>query len=271
MVLVRRLTLILFGLLVAAGAVFVGAYGYGLIRAMPSQDVVVAKGAAESILFASIVVASLFLLLVGIMIGRSIHVSRELEKLVEMSRYSGFSPETSLRRLGTLGERLNAVYRNANTVSEHKSVKISALSALSDFLVSNLPGPVMITDITGTIVETSRVLQERLELNRNELIGTSFHAAVAEPPWADVEAELVRMHGPVSRKTPAGEMTFYPIENRVDEIAYVVCSLDKPDRFRMLKRTDRGAGAAAGPGNAGRTGFRRLISTLRGQVGRQSH
>ncbi|HUX49941.1 MAG TPA: PAS domain-containing protein [Spirochaetia bacterium] len=267
MVLVKRGVLILFGIAVIIAIIVSGIYGYNLIRgaATPTSgmfDAAAAKGIAEDVLFATILVAVFTVVAIVAMIIRSRHVSRELEKIVEMSRYHDFSPEASLRRLGEIGAQLTAVYRHANAVSTSKSVKISALSGLNDFLVSNLPIPILVADATGTVLEVSRPMQERLELNRNELLGESFGKLVDDPQWNEVESELRRLRTPVSRKSVLGEITFYPIENRDSEVAYVVCSLEKPDRLHLVERS--ASKSVSGPART--SGLRGLLSGIRKQL-----
>ena len=267
MVLVKRSVLILFGIGVVVAMIVSGIYGYNLIRgaAAPTNgafDPAAAKGTAESVLFAAILVAVFTVVAIAAMIARSRHVSRELEKIVEMSRYHDFSPEASLQRLGEIGAQLTAVYRHANSVSTSKSVKISALSSLNDFLVSNLAIPILVADATGTVLEASRPMQERLGLNRNQLLGEPFGKAVDEPQWNEVEAELQRLRTPVSRSSRLGEITFYPIENRDSEVAYVVCSLEKPDRLHLVERS----ASNSAPMGERSAGLRGLLSGLRRQL-----
>ncbi len=275
MILIKRAVLLAFGILAAAAALFVGIYAYHLVvasipAASGSDAASAAKTIAESVLFSAIVVATLIILAVAAIVGRSLFLTRELDKIVGMSRYHDFSPEASLKKLGAIGDRLSALYRNANAISESKSLKISALSELDTFLVLNLPSPVVIADLTGRIVHASRSFEEKVELDRNQLLDANLGTVIEGLPWNEVEMELLRRRIPVSRKTDLGELTFFPIENRADEIAYVVCSLEKAEKMWLPEsmRHDReapaaGAGAEHRPRRSVIGGLRSAISGFR--------
>lgn len=275
MILIKRVVLLVFGILVTAAVLFVGVYAYQLISvgiptAAGSGADSAAKTIGETILFASIVIASVIVLALAAILGRSLYLTRELDKIVGMSRYRDFSPEASLKKLGPIGDRLSALYHNANAISESKSLKISALTELNTFLVLNLPSPILIADLTGTIVHASRSFEEKVELTRNQLLDAQAGTVIGGLAWNEVEMELLRRRIPVSRRTDIGELTFYPIENRADEIAYVVCSLEKAEKMWLPEsmRRDRGAPAAGADPRSRRSvigGLRSMIGGLRRQ------
>ncbi len=271
MVVVRHFLLVLFGAVAAVAIVVTGIYGYHLIMttAMPAATPDVAailKTDAESVLFAAIVTATLIALFLLAILSRSLYLSRELDKIVEMSRYRDFSPEVSLKRLGRIGDRLSSLYHNANAISESKTRKIGALSELNSFLVRNVSAPLVVFELAGNVVHASRGLEERIGSVRTELLVATVTTLFPDLAWNEVEIELLRRRTPVARKTGIGEMTFYPIEDRADEIAYIVCSLEKPEKVWLpekMRRAIEGADRSDAKRSDSRVG-RSVASGLRG-------
>ncbi|HUX13823.1 MAG TPA: PAS domain-containing protein [Spirochaetia bacterium] len=277
MVVVRHLVLVLFGAVAAVAVVVTGIYGYHLIvtTAIPAATpdlAAILKTDAESILFAAIVAATVIALILLAILSRSLYLSRELDKIVEMSRYRDFSPEVSLKRLGRIGDRLSSLYHNANAVSESKTRKIGALSDLNSFLVRNVSAPLVVFELPGNVVHASRGFEERIGAGRTELLSATVTTLFPDLAWNEVEIELLRRRTPVARKTGIGEMTFYPIEDRADEIAYIVCSLEKPEKVWLpekmrhaLERADNPDGAKPESqfGHAVASGLRGIMASFR--------
>ena len=277
MIVVKRSVMLLFGVLVTVAILFVGVYGYHLIASgfgssTTPQVASAAKTTAETVLFSAVVITCVVVLALAAILARSLYLTRELDKIAQMSRHQDFSPEASLRKLGPIGDRLNAVYHNANAISESKSRKISALSELNSFLVINQQTPLLVTDLTGKIIHASRSFEEKAGLSRNEVIDADAGVVLGGIAWNEVETELLRLRTPVARKTKIGEITFYPVEDRAGEIAYVVCTLEKPDRVWLPESMRRDRSSQKPRGETSRRhsvldGIRGVVAGLRSRTG----
>ena len=108
--LVRRRALLIFTVAVVLIILGVAIYSYLEVSAVAvgSRD---AKVAAEGILFISIIGSGLALALGIVLVVRAVTLSAILDKLVNMNRMSGFSPELALDRLGEVGQKINQLYR----------------------------------------------------------------------------------------------------------------------------------------------------------------
>jgi hypothetical protein len=127
--LVRRRALLIFTILVVLITLAVALHGYVAMSAV-AEGSLGAKLAAERVLFVSILAAMSTLSLGIALTVRAITLSAILDKLVNMNRMSGFSPELALERLGQVGEKINQLYRQASELSAKKSQKIGGLASL---------------------------------------------------------------------------------------------------------------------------------------------
>ncbi len=210
-----------------------GIIGYMYISRSPGVTVDEAQRYAEIVLFLSIVF-SIFLAAVftGVFI-RNKNIVKELDKVVEMSLYSNFSPGESLRKLSVIGEKIEHIYRNVSMVSEKRALKISAMHGLNGFLLENLSLPVLVTDVRGEIVSASRQARERFS-ERPVTPGTYISAVYPELNFQGILEELrLQTSSFTEGRTEKQDLRFYPIRNREREIAYVVCVLGKADVYTM--------------------------------------
>ena len=163
MIQIRR-TLILLLLLLCCGAVlFFGIRDYLMIAGSASLPPEELKIRSETVLFLSIAFSVGILLLFGLILLRSRNISRELDKIFEMTRYGNFSFEESLRRIGPLGDKVRQLNQRLTELNEMKSLRISSLAAINAFLLNNTRLALLVTDITGKILKLSPRCLEKLK------------------------------------------------------------------------------------------------------------
>ena len=166
--LVRRRALVVFTVLVVFVTLAVALHAYLAVSAV-AEGLLGAKLAAERVLFVSII-ASMLTLSLGIALTvRAITLSAILDKLVNMNRMSGFSPEIALERLGQVGEKINQLYRQASELSAKKSQKIGGMSSLLEHVMSNAEQLFLVTDPSGDVIYASAALMKRCERTRAEI------------------------------------------------------------------------------------------------------
>lgn len=204
----------------AAVAIGIGVAAHGALAASDSET---ARLAGERLLFAGVVgAAALFAVALGVHL-RSVSVSRTLEKLSEMSRLTGASPEPGLKRLGELGDRISRLYSQQLTVGARKSDKISALSSLTDNLLHIEQRPVGVTDATGKLLYLSPALLEEFDLERADAIGAALDSIIPDLNLTGAARHFDRDRTTVVRELDSGTISIVPIYSRSNELTYCIC------------------------------------------------
>lgn len=236
MILVRRWVYIFLAAVVCLGILGSGILGYISIHTAAAGSAEHGRFVAEEFLFISAVAAVLLLLVFIIIIIRSIRINRELDKVIELNRFQDFSPEKSMKKLGSLGERITALYYQLNTLNEKKSLKISAQSALTGFLVGNLDLPLVICDVSGTVLWVSTKLTDKLGKTKTEVSGGTVESVFPDISLQTILFELGKTHASLDKTTGKNALTCYPIHNRLNEISYIVFVLGGKAVFPAVEK-----------------------------------
>lgn len=263
MILISRRAFVVLGVVVVVMTGLLGAYGYRSIATLGSA----ALFAAQQFLYVSLLLVVVELILFGRVLARSRNIERELDKLIEITRFRGLPNARNLRRLGPIGEQISRLYDQINSLSERKSLKISSLSDLVEFLMDNLSLPAVAATVVGTIVYVSRVYTERMKRPKSELLDTRLEELVPGVSVSEVIGELERSHTAVQRKSERSAVNFYPIRNSSNQIAYVVCVFQ--GHAALFDQESRVAPVESGRGRAG-GGVRRLLGLGRQTIKRLS-
>lgn len=215
------------------------------------------KTIGERILYISITGAAVILLVFIIVAWRTMSLYRELDKIIELNKRGDFSPEVSMRKLGSIGEKITQLYFTLNSLNERKTLKISALSSLADFFVDNVDIPLIATDVQGHIVYVSRRYIEESESARSDIISRSVAQVFPDVPFRDSVVELDRSNTPVEVEEAEDPLTLVGIRNRKNELSYVVWLFDGsvrlPHQVSPKKKT-----------KSGNYGFRRVFGRRNG-------
>ncbi len=264
MVLVQRRALIVVFLLSLAALLLLAVQGYLWLRTAAARPPELLKYRAETVLYLGIVLASVVVAVFLILLWRSRNVSRELDKLIELTRSGYSSSEEGLKKLGPLGRKIRLLYFNLNELNERKSLKISSLSGLLSFVLANTEIALVILDLSGRVEEASRGYLDRRELGRTQLLRKHISEIEPEVRFAEVVSRLEREHAHIVEGEKE-KLAFYPVFNRNNELANVVCV---PARTAI--HTEAGRGTEARPRALSRVGqvMRRYLSS-RPPQGRQ--
>jgi transcriptional regulator with PAS, ATPase and Fis domain len=234
MFLVKRNRFLLFSLFITGCLLGIGIYGYVLVTHSAGYSQKEAVFFAERLLFLSIIFTAGHLFLVFGIIVNSIRVDKELDKIIQLNKYQDFSPKRNMEKLGKLGERITTLYNQLNQLNAYKTQKIGSLSSLSTFLVNNIELPLLITDISGSIVQASSSLAKKLGKKRAEIVGKDFGQIIKEIPFNNLLFELSKLNSSVEKKTSENTYTCYPIHNNRAEIAYIIFVLEKKAVYQAL-------------------------------------
>ena len=265
--LVKRRSLLLFATGGVVVTVTVAALAYAAIRSLDAASGVEAKLLAERVLLVGIIGSSLMAVLGVVVAVRAFRLSAQLDKLVEMNRLTGFSPEVALGHMGDVGAKIRALYAQLSDLSEKKSLKISSLMALTDHLLATTRDMIVVADASGHIVRTSRPLLDRLGENRKDVVGLHLDSLIPGAEAGSAIIEMSRTRTPLVRERRGDSLVFTPVINRAGDVTYLVATLTRTVTNEMRERTARAKGpapATSSPGGRRRNFISRL---LRGRAG----
>lgn len=237
MILINRNLLIALAVVVITAAIGAGVFGYQEILGSEGLSGEALRFQAETFLFYFIFTA--FVLGAGftVLFLRVKHVDRQLDKLIEMSKYSDIYPAKHFVGLGPLGERLKLIYRQINNLNIRKTMKISALANLNEFLLDNITLPLVVTDVTGIILYSNKTFAEKFNSTRSDLKSGKIDIIFSELNIPVLMLELSRQHVPVEKESNKIKINCYPVHNVSAEMNYVVFVPDKEASYLNHKKS----------------------------------
>ena len=229
MIQIRRILFIFLLLLSCAGVLFFGIRDYLLIARSVSLSQGELKIRGETVLYLSIVFSAAILLLFFFVLLRSRNISRELDKISEMTRYGNFSIEDSLRRIGPLGEKIRQLNQRLTELNAMKSLRISSLAGIISFLLNNSRLSLLITDVTGKISHISPRFLEKLKAESAEVVGKHITEVFAELDFQSALGRIEKQHAELELEGLKDSPTLYPVFNSKNELSNLICVLGKEE------------------------------------------
>lgn len=237
MILINRRLLIILAVLVITASLGAGLFGYQKILDSAGLSGEAIRFQAESFLFYFFVTAAVLITGFTALLLRVRHVDRQLDRLIEMSRYSDIYPAKHFVGLGPLGERLKLLYRNINNLNIKKTMKISALANLNEFMMNNINLPMLVTDVTGSILYSSTAFTDKSNSTKGDLKTSKIDSVFPELNIPALMLELSRQHIPIERESNRTRITCYPVHNVSAEMNYVVFVPDKKAAYTDLQKS----------------------------------
>ncbi|MCK5672420.1 MAG: hypothetical protein KAH95_03545 [Spirochaetales bacterium] len=237
MILINKKLLIILAVIVITASMGAGLFGYQKILASEGLSGDILRFQAESFLFYFFVTAIILMTGFVVLLLRVRNVDKQLDRLIEMSRYSDIYPAKHFVGLGTLGERLRLLYRNINNLNIRKTMKISALANLNEFMMNNINLPMLVTDVTGSILYSSTVFTEKYSSTKGDLKYKKIDSVFQELNIPVLMLELSRQHVPVEQESNRIKITCYPVHNVSAEMNYVVFVTDKKAAFTNFQKS----------------------------------
>jgi hypothetical protein len=237
MLLINRNLLIILVLIVISATIGAGIFGYQQILGSTGLAGDAIRFQAESFLFYFIITAIVLGIGFIVLFLRVRHVDRQLDKLIEMSRYSDIYPAKHFVGLGPLGERLKLIYRQINNLNIRKTMKISALANLNEFLLNNISLPLVVSDVTGIILYSNSAFADKFNSTRGDLKSSRVDTIFSDINIPALMLELSRQHIPVEKESKKVRITCYPVHNVSAEMNYVVFVPDKKAAYTNLQKS----------------------------------
>lgn len=227
MILINRSLLIVLVLVVLAAVLGAGLFGYQKILGSEGLSGEALGFQAERFLFYFIFTAIVLIIGFSTLLLRVRNVDRQLDRLIEMSRYSDIYPSRHFVGLGPLGERLRLLFRNINNLNIRKTMKISSLANLNEFMMNNINLPMLVTDVTGSILYSSTIFSDKYNSAKGDLKSSKIDSVFPELNIPVLMLELSRQHVPVEKESNNTRITCYPVHNAAAEMTYVVFVSEK--------------------------------------------
>jgi PAS domain-containing protein len=149
-------------------------------------------------------------------------VERELDKIVQMTRHSGFSPGENLRRLGGIGDRIAELYAHLDDLNGRRAAKISSLAATLDYLLANTDHSLVIADASGRITHVSRRFAERRGERADPAVGQRMADVFPDLEYRSQLLRLERSRAPLESGQGARHLWLFPVFNNNGELAAVI-------------------------------------------------
>jgi transcriptional regulator with PAS, ATPase and Fis domain len=191
---------------------------------------------AENAVFISIVFVLCVSILYIAMVRKSVKVLQELDKISQLSRQGRYYSEDFTRRLGKLGDRIDHLFLELNSLNEAKSLKIGVLSEVNRFLLEHCELRLCVVDIQGTIQQCSRRYADAFDLGMHDLRGKQITSMVRDLSFEELIRELSRRREGMSagkRRFTVGEKSFeavlelFPVSNANNELGLVICTAER--------------------------------------------
>ncbi|HDP67326.1 MAG TPA: hypothetical protein ENN20_02365 [Candidatus Marinimicrobia bacterium] len=255
MFLITKMRISLLYIFAILAIAFIGIYGYIFFSNFRISDSLTLKYFAENFIYFVII---LLVVLTGIFVAtlmKSRNIYRELDKIIELSRQGKYSSGMQLKKLGRLGEKIIEINLKLNDLNEMKSLKISSLSCMLNFLLDKVDMPIFILDAQGMITKVSQYLLEQMNVAEKDIINKYAENLFDEFTFTPVLQELHKSKY-VMVQTPLMLDSFddpidvniiiFPMTNYKNEISNCVCifvtkeEMEKyTDVSKELKTTDR--------------------------------
>ena len=227
---VPRRTILILMLISIAAVGSIGIRGYQLIYQAKGFSDVEVKYYAETLLYIALVCIVLISAVFLAILLKSRRILKELDKIIDLTRIGNISIEEPLKKIGRLGEKIRILYYHINALNEKRSLKISSLTAINSFLLNNIEMSLLMTDVTGTIVDSTRRYLEKNGLEKAAVIGHDIKELFPDVEFEEIVKQLTKEHKLI--ETPSKERpSFFPIFNSLGELSNVLCIVGKEKLF----------------------------------------
>lgn len=215
MILTRKSKIISLSFFSVLVSVSIASYSYVIIVNALSYTPEKLKFIGENIFFIGIVCAIFFGFSGAYILHKSFKFNKALDKLVVMSRNTGYSPDIALRKLGKTGEQIADILTSLNEIGEARALKISALENLCRILLEKSNKLSAVISISGEILYSSEKLALKLETSQGELIGQQSDAFISS---TDLEQAVSS-----KKETVIEHGTIYPVMNKKSDTVFCFC------------------------------------------------
>lgn len=201
---------------------------------------------SEIIIFISIILELFIFIIFCLIYFNSSRVLKELEKVIEMTRYGNYDITKSLDKIDLLGERINQLFSNLFFYSEKKSLIISSLSNIINFCMENIKLNLLILDVEGLIIKCSKHFCDVNNIDMTEIVYQKFTIHSID---IDLKSIIFKVEGDkepvlqekikflINKINFIKNIIFYPVFNIKNKISNIICIIEdeKKDLDKIIK------------------------------------
>jgi transcriptional regulator with PAS, ATPase and Fis domain len=222
-----------------------GAVHYRVMNEISVLTPLQIKFYSENSIFISIVSIVIMIIVFFLIMRRSIYVMNELDKITQLSKHGRYYSGDSLKRLGSLGDKIDNLYLELNRLNDMKSIKISTLSNVNQFFLENIHLKLVITDVQGTILHCSGDFLEYVSMEKSLVISKPISTFIVDFNFQEITSEVEKTRKPILQqnlklnmgdKSQTGSFEFFPIFNSRNELSSIICINEKESVLTELSK-----------------------------------
>ncbi len=176
MLLVKKNVLRFNFILIILFNIFISISSYFFINKINSSKPIMIKYYSEVVILFMLIFLLISMTSYFLMISKSLKISKELDKIIDITKYGNYDIEKSLVRLSYFGEKIKDLHHNLNILNEQKSLKISSLSNILSFFLNSTELNILITDIEGFITNISLSFTKNFEIDISKILYSSINS-----------------------------------------------------------------------------------------------
>ena len=239
MILVRKKYLYILTILFCVLLVFGEVKFFFAIHKAKLADSLDIKYQVENFIFASVLLVLIVYLFLVNFIKTSTNVLKKMDKMIELSDYGKHDIGAHLKEIGPLGDKVKYLLFYLNQMNDMKSLKISSLANMNEFLVQKTDETLFLLDYKGEITDCSDKLTKKLDVKKENFTGKMADEIFDNITADEVFRELERSRTCVTKegvKMKTGhpgkpvKVIFYPVFNAENTISHIIGIIEDTGR-----------------------------------------
>lgn len=197
-----------------------GIYGYIILQDLTGPHALTLKYYSENLIYLAIIFTAVLILIYTLTALHSRRLLKHLKKAADIIHYGEEEIADHLKKLGPLGHQIGSLYYELNRLNDIKTLKISALANLNNFLIDNIDMKLLACDGAGRITHCSKKFITESEKDKNFFVGKDIDEIMPGFNINELLLELKTSRKAVTRKE--NDSLFYPIFNAQDRLSSIV-------------------------------------------------
>jgi transcriptional regulator with PAS, ATPase and Fis domain len=198
----------------------------------------------ENFIFATVVVVLLVsIFFVGFLRG-SENVLKRMDRMIQLSEYGKHDISAHMEKLGAIGTKFNYLTYHLDDLNNKKSLKISSLSRIIDFLMDRSCEMLFLSDCQGKIIDYSKKLAQEFKLEEDNITGEDLNGFFVDTTFDKIFQDIAKRRsgfekdkllvkiGSIEKQT---KPSFIPIMNSENQISNVIIILGQSEHFGLFK------------------------------------
>lgn len=245
MILVRKKYLYILTFLFCLLVVFGEVKFFFALKSIALQTNLEVKYEVENFIFASIMLFMIVIFFLVNLIRVSDNMLKKLDKMIELSEYGEHDISVHLKEMGVFGIKVNYLMFQQNRLNDIKTLKISSLSGVNNFLMERIGKMIFIVNRQGEVTDCSKRLEEQLKSDKGKLIGKNIDTLLKGANFEELFASLAEMRKPITKegleieidgKTSLRKAAFYPVINAGNEVSHMIAVIEDPHEKGLFGR-----------------------------------